>query len=78
MVPSYLIVQIYQRIHSINPLEQKQDLYISEGADNRILVSTLKLKRRAIDNGSIPPLYFNPLIFSSHITGLPLVEKKKY
>ena len=70
-------------IDSIYLLEQKQDPYIKVkvfaiGADHRILVSNLKLKRRAIGNGSIPPLYFNPLIFSSHITGLSLVEKKKY
>ena len=31
----------------------------AKGADDRTLVSDLKLKRRAIGNGSIPPLYFN-------------------
>ena len=46
--------------------------------DNRISVSNLRSKRRAIGNGSMPPLYSNPLIFSSHITDLSLVEEKKY
>ena len=78
MVSSYFIIRIYQRMDLINPLEQTKVSILSEGADNRILVSNLKLKRRAIDKGSIPPLYSNPLIFSSHITCLPPVEEKKY